>query len=462
MTLEARRIAEEAFYEGVRQLQGGDAARAIDCFRSALAGQPDFAEANANLGLLLEGNGDLPGAEECYRRAIRTDPESFEVRLNLGALLAERKEFAAAERLYREAVLLRPASASPWSNLGVLYACQHREIEAEQCFRTAIDLDESYGRARFNLAYVLLRQGRFAEGWRCLEYREWRSPRVAELSCPRWQGESLQGKDILVGCEAGIGDMIQFSRYADSLKELGARRVSMLCHPQLLRLLRGLAAIDELIALDQPLPEQPWDYWTPLLSIPRLCGTTLDSIPAPIPYLRASGERTAEWRQILARRGFRVGLVWKGNPRFENDADRSLPSLAVLAPLATVAGVQFVGLQKGAGEGDTCLAAALPPIANLGPDLRDFADTADLLAELDLLISVDTAVVHLAGAMGKPCWLLLPAYKADWRWLKERADSPWYPKGMRLFRQEAGADWNPLVANVAAALQSLVDQSPSD
>jgi hypothetical protein len=200
------------------------------------------------------------------------------------------------------------------------------------------------------------------------------------------------------------------------------------------------------------MPAEGWDCWTPMLSLPLHCGTRLNSIPATLPYLQAMPERRARWQARLPTQGLRVGLVWKGNPRFENDADRSLSGLELLAPLGAVAGVQFISLQKGEGEDQARHPPAGLSLLHLGSEIEDFADTAAIVAGLDLVICVDTAVAHLAGALGRPCWVLLPHYKTDWRWLEGRSDSPWYPGLLRLFRQGPGEDWTAVVEEVRLAL----------
>ena len=455
--------AENLFFEGNRHMAGGDAAQAEACFREALRLAADFAEAHANLGWLRAQTGFPVDAEAHYRQSITCNPDIGQVHLNLGALLADQKRFAPAEAAYRQAIALLPEAAAPWSNLGALQACQKREVEAEESYRRAIALDADYRLAYFNFSYLLLRQGRFAEGWRCLEARKWYDRLESVLACPRWQGEALDGKALLIGIEAGHGDMIQFCRYAAVLKARGAAKITVICHPALKTLFLTLAAVDRVVAIDEPLPASDWDFWTPPLSIPYHCQTRIDSIPASLPYLHASPEQIARWAAPLrahgAARELRVGVAWKGNPRFENDADRSLPDLSVLAPLGAVAGVRFFSLQKGAGEDETaCLPADLP-LVNLGPQILDFSDTAGIIEHLDLVICVDTAVGHLAGAMGKACWVLLPDYKADWRWLTGRSDSPWYPTVMRLFRQPRMGDWTTVIAEVRSALQGLVQET---
>ncbi len=454
-----RADAEMLFFQGTRYMEAGDVTNAEACFKKAVQIAPDFAEAYANLGLLLDRQTVKKAAEVCYRRSIELNPTYSETHLNLGALLANEKRFSEAEEAYRQAISLSPHSPVGWSNLGVLYACMKREREAEHCYRTAMTLDKSYATVRFNLSYLLLRQGRFEEGWNYLEARNWYAALAARFSCPRWQGESLACKSIVIGYEAGHGDMIQFCRYAAVLKAQGTASIAMICHPALKTLFVALEDVDTVISFDEPIPLTGWDFWTPLLSIPYYCKTSLGSIPAKIPYLQAPPERIAKWAALLPKEGLRVGLVWKGNTLFENDADRSLPSLAVLAPLWGVAGVNFFSLQKGAGEDEAAQPPGGLPLINIGYRLEDFADTAAIVTNLDLVICVDTAIAHLTCALGKSCWVLLPGYKTDWRWLADRTDSPWYPEIMRLFRQSTIGDWAPVVAEVANALEQLVQDA---
>ncbi len=458
MTELAPTSAETLFFEGNRLMAAGDAARAEACFRAALQMAPDMAEVHANLAFLLDERGAAVEAEACYERAIALNPAISQVHLNFGTLLASQKRFDEAEAAYTRAILLAPESPAGWSNLGGFYAGMKRDAQAEVCCRQAMALDASYGKARFNLAYVLLRQGRFEEGWPCLESRDWYGALQAHLDCPRWRGESLQAKSLLIGFEAGHGDMIQFARYAAVLKRQGAAHITLLCHPALKTLFVTLDGVDQVIAFDEVVPQTGWDCWTPLLSIPLYCLTRLDTIPASIPYVQAAAGRIEHWRARLPAPGLRVGLVWKGNPRFENDADRSLPGLEVLAPLGRVAGVHFISLQKGAGEDQAMHSPAGLPLLHLGSQIEDFSDSAAIVASLDLVICVDTAIAHLAGALGKPCWVLLPAYKTDWRWLAGRNDSPWYPGVMRLFRQSAAGNWTGVVAEVQAALEQFVQK----
>ncbi len=441
--------AEALFFDGTQRLADGDAAGAETCLRAALALAPTLAEAHANLGLALEARGALAEAADSYRTSLAHNPTLPQTWVNLAGVLLLLRQLDDAEMACAQALRLRRDDPDTWCNLGAVYARMGLELESEEACREAIFLAPGHAKARFNLAYLLLRQGRWEEGWTQFESRDWYAALERQLHCPRWQGEPLAGRSVLVGCEAGHGDMLQFGRYCAELKARGAGRVTLLCHPPLKRLLATLPGVDALVAFDEDVP--PTDCWTPLLSLPALCQTRLDTVPATLPYLRPEPALLAAWAPRLPSAGLRVGVVWKGNPRFENDAERSLPHLATLAPLAAVAGISFISLQKGAGEDETA-----PWVAtSLGAQIQDFADTAAIVVQLDLLISVDTAVAHLAGALGKPCWVLLPDYLTDWRWLTERSDSPWYPEIMRLFRQPAGGGWGPVIEAVVTELHAF-------
>lgn len=454
--------AESLFHRAGAHLAAREFAAAVDLLRAALALEPQAAALHANLAWALERTGAADEAEAHYRRAIALAPALLQVRLNLGALLTARRRLGQAEQVYRDALALAPDSPAALSNYGMLLACAGREAEAESRYRQALALDPSYGNASFNLAYLLLRQGRWEEGWARLEARDWSAALQRQLGLPRWQGEPLAGKAILVGIEAGHGDMIQFGRYCALLRAAGAARVGVLCHPGLVALFGGLAGADEAIGLDAPLPAG-FDCWVPALSLPFHFATTADTVPAALPYIAVDRARAKRLAPLLvAEPGvLKVGLAWRGNPRFENDGERSLASLATLAPLAPVAGVRLFSLQKGVGEDEACRGLGGVPVVDLAPAIHDFADTAALIDGLDLVISVDTAVAHLAGALGKRCWVLLPAYLTDWRWLTERDDTPWYPGVMRLFRQRPGAGWEAVVAELAHALRAQVSARTS-
>ena len=470
MTL--RLQAEACFHEGNRFIAAGDSGHAAQrCFERALELAPDMTEAIVNLGWCHARSGAEIKAEMAYREAIARNPGLTRVWLLLGVLLMNAKRFHEAELTYRQVALIAPNEPDVWSNLGVLLACLQREAEAEQCYLTALDLAPGHAMASFNLSYLLLRQERWESGWQHLENR-WQYENLSRyFTCPRWRGESLEGKSVVVGFEAGHGDMIFYCRYIALLKSQGAERISMVCHPALVNLFSRLTGVDRAISFLADVPRSDWDYWVPPMSLPYLTATRADTIPATVPYIQADPVLVEKWalrlREITSgaasqpqsrlQPGLRAGLVWNGNPEFENDPDRSIHHLALLRPLWDIAGVQLISLQKGRGEADALAPPAGMRLAALGCELADFAETAGVIANLDLVISVDTAVAHLAGALGVACWLLVPDYRADWRWHLNRSDSPWYPT-MRLFRQARGGDWVAVVQDVAVALKALVQQ----
>jgi Flp pilus assembly protein TadD len=450
--------AEQLFFEGTRQIAAHNYADAEDCFRRTVAIAPHLAEAHANLGWLLDEANAPEEADACYRRALALNASNPQILLNYGALLARMKRFREAEAVYLNALQLNPQSSAAWSNLGVLCAQMARHAEAITCCVNSLLIDPDYAKAHINLAYLYLRQGRFEEGWAHLERRTWKYTLPASITCPRWRGESLQGRSILIGHESGLGDMIHFARYAQVLRDLGARRITLVCPPALQTLLASMPGVDEVLSLDAALPAGNWDCWASLMSLPFHCKTRLHGIPAALPYLHANQQAAARWNALLPQARLRVGLVWQGNPKFENDDERSIASLDTLQALGGIDGVAFISLQKGCGEAQ----AKNPPqgldLVCLPDEIGDFADTAAIVANLDLVITVDTAVAHLAGAMGKPCWIMLPHHMPDWRWLSCRDDSPWYPGAVRLFRQPSRGDWATVLTQVRAA---LVDFKPA-
>ncbi|MDQ2927961.1 MAG: tetratricopeptide repeat-containing glycosyltransferase family protein [Caldimonas sp.] len=451
-----RALAEQLFFDGNRHLVAREYPDAEACFREAVSLAPELGAPHANLAWVLARADANDEAEACYGRALRLAPADVQIHLNYGAFLAALNRCREAEAIYVRAVGLEPSSAPAWSNLGALFAQTGRFDDAEGCCRMSMRLDPTYPKAHINLAYLCLRQSRFEEGWEHYDWRTWQSPLAPRIDGPRWAGEPLEGKSLLIGHEGGFGDAIQFSRYVAMLKRRGAQRIALVCPPPLERLFQSLEGIDELLSSDEPLPRSGWDYWTSLMSAPYHCKTRVDSIPATLPYLHAEPSAIERWKGLLPSRGVRVGLAWKGNPKFENDAARSIHSLDLLAPLGRVAGATFVSLQI--DRVDNAFATARDTVRLVEPacGVESFAETAALIANLDLVIAVDTAVAHLAGAMGKPCWILLADQMTDWRWLEGREDSPWYPRTVRLFRQQTRGDWRSVVARVSGALESFV------
>lgn len=431
---------------------------AVASWERVVASAPEVARHLVSLGA-ARANTDHPEAADSFERALEIDPDQVDALTNLGVLERANGDPALATWFHRAAVSRDPSHANAWTNLGVSLLERGRIEAAQEAFRTSLKLRPGHADALLALGMSLLLQGRFEEGLAAYEHR--RSSRSAGLtpapSGPEWGGGDPQGLRLLLICEQGLGDALHFVRYAALLKERGARTVTIGCRAPLARLLARAKGVDAVVAEGAKLPE--FDAWAPLMSLPRLLGTRIDSIPAPVPYLSAEPERVVHWASVLAARpGLRVGLVWQGNPDRRVDQGRSI-CLATLAPLMQIPRVRLIALQKGFGSEQLQEFAgqveALAPDLDSGPDA--FLDTAAVMANLDLVITTDTAVAHLAGALGRPTWILLKT-PPEWRWLLDRDDTPWYPK-TRLFRQEAvngSADpWAPVVARVRAELEAL-------
>lgn len=455
---EGRRAAFHVAHGSVLAALGdGDAAE--QALARALRLDPGNAEALNALGNLRQTAGDSSAAEQAYRQALASRPDYVEALNNLGSALRAQGQLEDAESALRDALRLRPSYANALANLGLVLQELARYSQALAAYDQAVAIEPGHAVAHGNRSMLLLLLGRLKEGFAEYEWR-WRMPGFATprrpFAQPAWHGEPLAGQTLLVHAEQGLGSAIQFVRYVIPAAARGARIV-LECQPPLLRLFGHALAgtggpVAAVVAKGDALP--PFDRQVPLISLPHVLGTTLSTVPAPIPYLSAHEADIAAWRLRLAaacRR--RIGLVWAGNRRHENDRNRSLPP-AALAPLVAGGNAAFFSLQVPASEEDL---AALPGgrVIDLAPDLADFAQTAAALEALDLVITVDTAVAHLAGALGRPTWLLLP-YVPEWRWLLDRDDSPWYPT-VRLFRQRSPGDWQGVLDHVAAALSGGAD-----
>ncbi len=418
--------------------------------RRAVALKSDYPEAFANLGVALYELKKFDEAAASHRRAIALKPDFALAHSGLGNTLYALKRFDEAIAAYRHAIALAPGFADAWSNLGTaLHHSGHFE-EAIATLRRALALAPDHANARSGLGILLLMRGDFAEGFD--EY-EWRL-QSSEVKGPRfpqrpWQGENLAGKNIYVQAEQGFGDTIQFARYLPLL-QARAGAVSFRVHQSLVTLMQeSLSGIG--IFGDRGTPA-PADCEVALLSLPRLFKTRLETIPAATPYLRPPAEIAKAWQARLgALAGLKVGVAWAGRPEHVNNFRRST-DLAALAPLLSLPGISFVSLQVGPPAAELKKKAA-PAVVDLSPNLVDFAETAGAVAVLDLVITVDTSVAHLAGALGKPVWVMLPAV-TDWRWLLGREDNPWYP-AMRLFRQRAGEVFADVVGRVTAELAAV-------
>jgi tetratricopeptide (TPR) repeat protein len=437
-------------------------AEAEASYQLALTLRPVYTEAHYNLGNLLQELRRFTEAEASYQRTLSFRPDYAKAHNNLGIMFQAQKRFSEAEASYKRALSLRSDNAEVHNNLGVLLKDLKRFTEAEACFQQALLIRPDYVDAKWNLSLLLLLLGKFKEGWPLFEARyglnlEQSSYTTPPVQCHQWLGEDLRGKSILIWPEQGFGDEIQFIRYLPLLKALGTSHITLVCKSVLKPLfLNSAAEYAQVLAKTEDVHLAHHDFWTRPLSLPLYFKTTLDTIPAELPYLVPHAGKARLWRERLPEKGFKVGLVWKGDAGHKNDANRSLSGLAGLAPLWSAAGVTFISLQKGRGENEASTPIPGQPILHLGSDMADFSDTAAIVSQLDLVICVDTAIAHLAGALGKPCWVLLPFIGTDWRWLDNREDSPWYPRVMRLFRQTEIDNWDEVVEQISNALISLV------
>jgi len=405
----------------------------------------------------LFASGRLAEAATSFQEALRLRPDFSEAYNNLGNVLSALGRFIEAVASYREALRLKPDSPVPHNNLGNVLRDLGRYTEAEASYREALRLQPDYPDAHSNLGYVLLLTGSFAEGWEECEWR-WKTAHmsggVRDFSAPLWNGEPVGDRTILLHAEQGLGDTLQFCRYIPPIA--ASARTVLEVQPPLIRLLSRLPGIAQIVARGDPLPT--FDLYCPLLSLPRALGTTLDTIPGVSPYLSADPTVAAFWRgRFVGLGGLRVGIVWAGGrtlaPMLAAVDQRRSIALDMLAPLGEVSGISWISLQKGEPAAQTAKPPQGMALHDFTADLHDFADTAALVDGLDLVITVDTAVAHLTGALGKPVWLL-NRFDTDWRWLWGRDDSPWYPT-LRQFRQPTPGDWNRVIGAVRDALSQL-------
>ena len=373
----------------------------------------------------------------------------------LGHVQYELGDYVMAEAALRLSVALDPSRSEAFNDLAAALFRQNRDAEALTYIRQALKLNPHMAEAEESDSIWLLRYGRFREGWRKYEARYRTAegqPLWRNFPQPQWKGEPIHDRTILLHAEQGFGDAIQFVRYVPLVAERGAK-VILEVHAGLANTLRTLPGISQLIERGVPLP--PFDLHCPLVSLPLAFGTELDSIPASIPYIGTDPARVFAWRNRLGpRKVMRIGIAWSGNPRHREDARRSIPLARMADLLRDRPDREFHVLQNEVRESDRAALAAMPHLRDHGALLRDFADAAALVSLMDVVITVDTAVAHLAGAMGWPVWVLLPTVP-DWRWMLQRDDSPWYPS-MWLFRQTRRDDWGPVLEEVARQLDDML------
>lgn len=429
---------------------------AIACYREALRLRPDYADAHNDLGIALAKQLRFADAAESYRRALAHRPDYAEAHNNLGNTLRNLGRFDESIASYNRAVELKPQYADAYNNRGIAFAELGRFDEAIASYSSCLELRPGHADAHLNRALTRLRQGDFARGWAEYEWRlRKRGVPPKPPTQPAWNGFPPAGLRIRLVAEQGLGDSIHFIRYAALLKQRGAT-VHFEAQERLIKLLARTPGIDTIYPLGQDPPE--YDVYAPLMSIPGLMGTGLDAIPADVPYVHPDPDLVDYWRRELAAYPeFKVGINWQGNREYSGDFHRSMP-LSHFAALARVPGVRLFSLQKNAGYDQLKELGDAFPVVDLGPRLDEasgpFMDTAAVMKNLDLFITSDTAVAHLAGALGVPVWVALSS-APGWQWMAGREDSPWYPT-MRLFRQSRLGDWPSVFERIAAELVRAV------
>jgi tetratricopeptide (TPR) repeat protein len=437
---------------GLAAHQRNDLGAAERDYRAALASAPDHPTAMHYLGVIEYQRHHLADALPLLERAVALVPAEPEFHNNLGLALAAADRTDEAIASHRNAVARNPDHATAWNNLGLALQATNALPDAIAAFRQALRVTPDFAQAHWNLSLALLLSGQYGEGWREYEWRHRAQTFGAAFtsSAARWQGEDLEGRSILLSAEQGLGDALQFVRYAAPLAERGAR-VLIRAPDSLSGVLRSAPGVSSVLRPTDPLPEH--DFQLPLLSVAGVLATDEHSIPSAIPYLAASRDAVDTLAPILAEASerLRIGISWAGSSQHANDRRRS-SALAAWSPLLELPDIAWYSLQRGDGEDQLAQIPAAARVRSL--DARnDFESKAALIEGLDLVISVDTSNAHLAGALGKPVWILLP-FAPDWRWGLGRVDSPWYPTA-QLFRQPKPGDWTSVIAEVRAALTAF-------
>lgn len=438
--------AQLLFLLGMVLHQTGRDAEAADHLQHAASLQPDAARIFSGLGCARRGLRDWAGAQQGFARAAELEPRNADHFYHLGIAWHELGDLERALTAFQKAVELNPRDFTSWNNLGKIFKQFNRLDASLAAFNRALEISPDYELARHGRAISLLTAGRLAEGFREYESR-WSkiTPRV--FAQPRWHGESVAGKTVFIHAEQGFGDGIHFARFVPRVRERAAR-VILECRPELKSFFIFSGCSDEVIGFGEPVP--PFDVFTSIISLPGLLGVTEKNIPGRVPYLKAP---SADNLPPAKNGKLKVGFAWAGSPTHSDDAARSMP-LELFAPILQTPGVTFYSLQLPVPERDQTFFQSLPAVVDLSPQLNDYLATAVFVAQLELVIAVDTSVVHLAGALAKPVWTLTQ-FDADWRWSLDRSDTPWYPT-LRLFRQTQRGQWPPVVARVAEALRQLV------
>ncbi|QZZ18835.1 tetratricopeptide repeat protein [Leptothermofonsia sichuanensis E412] len=423
---------------------------AIATYSQIVTFEPNNLKAYDGLGAILQDQNKLEEALSYYQQALSVQPDEPRALNNIGAILQRQGKSNVAITYHQRALAVKPDYVEAHISLGTALQDQGRFQEAADCFERALKLDPNFPNAHYNRGLLLLTQGDYGQGF--AEY-EWRFQTGEFPPCPFkqpvWDGADLKGRTLLLHAEQGLGDTIQFIRYAAIAAQRGGR-VVLTCHKPLMRLLSSIAGIDQMVPLGYPLPE--FHTYAPLLSLPHILGTTLDTVPAQVPYLHPPRESTVRLNTPPGAQ-LKVGIVWSGGNLYKRNQVRSCP-LTYFQPLLEIPNIAYYSLQKGIPQMDLLeLGWQESHIQDLSQQLTDMAETAAAIAQLDLVITVDTSVAHLAGALGKPVWTLL-SYIPDWRWMLHRPDTPWYPT-MRLFRQTQPGDWQGVIEQVVQELKNV-------
>lgn len=443
---------------GLALYEKGEQDDALRTFQKVIDLDPDFASAYFNLGLVFMKKQDFERAIGSFQAAIKKDSNFEDAYYNAGIAFAQVGRTDDAIDFYRQTLQLNPYRPDVYNNLAMAYEDIGDVQGAITYFKKALELNPGDAEIHWNLSLALLLSGNFQEGWK--EY-QWRFRvndfRMKRFKQPQWDGSDISEKTILLHSEQGFGDTIQFIRYASLVAERGAR-VIVQSPIELASLLRVVEGISSVVALGEELPE--FDIHCPLLSLPLIFQTTPDTIPAKTPYIIPDPLLVHKWENTMPTEEaqIRIGLVWAGGPKHKNDRKRSL-YLKDFAPLAEFADIKFYSMQKGKAAIETRKLPEVIRLIDYTDEIRDFSDTAALMKNLDLIISVDTAVAHLAGAIGRPVWTLLP-FTPDWRWMLDREDSPWYPT-MRLLRQPSPGDWESVIQQIKMALKDFIRSKKS-
>jgi len=432
---------------------------AVNAYQQATRLAPDFAEAFHNMAVALQAQKRFDDAIESCKKAISIKPDYAWAYNTIGYCLDMQNKDDQAIENYSKAIEIAPDYAEAYNHLGTIHAAHNRYDQAIENYRQAIRIDPDYAEAHWNLALLLLVAGRFEEGFK--EY-QWRLSGDLKILTyphhheqPRWDGRPFVGKRLLVHYEQGFGDTIHFVRYMPMVKARGGTVILEVRKP-LYNLLTGFTGVDEIVeASFDNKPQINFDLHVSLLDLPQIFETTTDNITDVVPYIFADPDKAQFWQEMLSGPDFKVGIVWSGSPVYERNHLRAC-RLADFAPLAAIDGIKLFALQKGTPADQIADLAGKVPVVNLGEQFEDFTDTAAAIENLDLIISTDTSVPHLAAAMGKPVWLLL-CCASDWRWLLDRSDSPWYPT-MKLFRQTKANCWDDVFISVTEQLQIVLNQ----